>query len=143
MQAIGEPKVLKTGILKKLGGAAGGHKNWKDRFFVLSDHLYYYNSEAAYKKNPEDILGVVALNAYFCGKVENTKTFEFTVESYPRSMTCRAKSKEDMNEWIEAIMYPIKELGGEITESPDVPEEAFSAAAGGGGGAAEGQKTEE
>jgi len=30
----------------KLGGGAGGHANWKDRYCVLSDHLYYYESKS-------------------------------------------------------------------------------------------------
>ena len=42
MESIVQPEILKQGTLGKLGGGAGGHKNWKDRYFVLSDHLYYY-----------------------------------------------------------------------------------------------------
>jgi len=45
METITQPDILKQGILGKLGGGAGGHKNWKDRYFVLSDHLYYYQSK--------------------------------------------------------------------------------------------------
>ena len=45
MDTITQPDILKQGVLGKLGGGAGGHKNWKDRYFVLSDHLYYYNSK--------------------------------------------------------------------------------------------------
>jgi hypothetical protein len=46
MESIKQPDILKQGVLGKLGGGAGGHKNWKDRYFVLSDHLYYYNDQA-------------------------------------------------------------------------------------------------
>ena len=42
MESIIQPEIIKQGFLGKLGGGAGGHKNWKDRYFVLSDHLYYY-----------------------------------------------------------------------------------------------------
>lgn len=45
MESIVQPEILKQGTLGKLGGGAGGHKNWKDRYFVLSDHLYYYASK--------------------------------------------------------------------------------------------------
>lgn len=46
MESIKQPEIMKQGVLGKLGGGAGGHKNWKDRYFVLSDHLYYYNDQA-------------------------------------------------------------------------------------------------
>jgi hypothetical protein len=45
MESIVQPEILKQGVLGKLGGGAGGHKNWKDRYFVLSDHLYYFASK--------------------------------------------------------------------------------------------------
>lgn len=45
MDSIKQPEILKQGVLGKQGGGAGGHKNWKDRYFVLSDHLYYYNNQ--------------------------------------------------------------------------------------------------
>ena len=45
MESIRPAEILKQGVLGKLGGGAGGHKNWKDRYFVLSDHLYYYASK--------------------------------------------------------------------------------------------------
>ena len=45
MESIEPAKVTKEGPLGKMGGGAGGHKNWKDRYFVLSDHLYYYESK--------------------------------------------------------------------------------------------------
>lgn len=51
-EVIKPPPILKTGLLKKLGGASGGHKNWKDRFFVLSNHLAYYPSEKEYETEP-------------------------------------------------------------------------------------------
>lgn len=45
MESIKQPEILKQGVLDKLGGGAGGHKNWKARYFVLTDHLYYYNDQ--------------------------------------------------------------------------------------------------
>jgi hypothetical protein len=45
MESIKQPEILKQGVLGKQGGGAGGHKNWKDRYFVLSDHLYYYTNQ--------------------------------------------------------------------------------------------------
>ncbi len=46
MEAIRAPEIIKQSVLDKLGGGAGGHKNWKARYFVLSDHLYYYNDQS-------------------------------------------------------------------------------------------------
>jgi len=73
LEPIQKPTVIKKGVLKKLGGGGGGHKNWKDRYFVLSDHLYYYSDESAYTKGKEPT-GVVALNCYFCGVDTNNDT---------------------------------------------------------------------
>jgi hypothetical protein len=75
--------VTKEGVLSKLGGGAGGHKNWKDRFFVLSDHVYYYNSKKDFEKDPKAALGRVNLAAYFVSKTD-ADSFEFTVHAYPK-----------------------------------------------------------
>ncbi len=52
MEPITTPEILKQGVLGKLGGGAGGHKNWKERYFVFSDHLYYYESLAVSREAP-------------------------------------------------------------------------------------------
>ena len=84
MESIREPEIIKQGMLGKLGGGAGGHKNWKDRYFVLSDHLYYYNTQAAFQKEPKNPLGRVVLNSYFCSKAEDSKENEFVINAYPK-----------------------------------------------------------
>ena len=38
-------EVRKQGYLMKQGGGEGGTKNWKRRFFVLTDDLAYYENE--------------------------------------------------------------------------------------------------
>lgn len=48
MEPLHPSEPRKKGMLKKLGGAGGGHKNWKDRYFVLDDHLSYYDKQASY-----------------------------------------------------------------------------------------------
>lgn len=35
MEPVTKPVVVKQGKLSKLGGGGGGHKNWRDRWFVL------------------------------------------------------------------------------------------------------------
>ena len=92
--------MLKSGVLKKLGGGDGGHKNWKDRYFVLTDHLAYYKDWEAFQRKGEP-LGTVTLNSYFAAPVEGSTNFEFAVHAYPKSLVCRALSVSDMEEWIE------------------------------------------
>lgn len=84
MESIKEPPVLKQGVLGKLGGGAGGHKNWKDRYFVLTDHLYYYTNKAHFEKEPKNPLGRVNLNAYYVSKQDDSAEFEFCVHAYPK-----------------------------------------------------------
>jgi hypothetical protein len=78
-----EPVVEKEGVLSKLGGGAGGHKNWKDRYFVLSDHLYYYGSKAEYTADPKNPLGRVNLLSYYVSR-SDPDTHEFCVHAYPQ-----------------------------------------------------------
>jgi len=78
-----EPDIIKEGTLAKLGGGAGGHKNWKDRYFVLTDHLYYYGSKADYTKDPKSPLGRINLLSYFVARSE-PGSLEFYVHAYPK-----------------------------------------------------------
>ena len=97
-------------MLDKLGGGAGGHKNWKARYFVLSDHLYYYNDQAHFAKEPKNPLGRIALNAYFVSKTEDSASFEFTVNAYPKSLECKAHSAAEMDDWIKSLMQSLEDL---------------------------------
>ena len=83
LDSIRGHEVTKEGVLSKLGGGAGGHKNWKDRFFVVSDHVYYYNSKKDFEKDPKGALGRVNLGAYYVSKSDES-VFEFTVHAYPK-----------------------------------------------------------
>ncbi len=98
------------GILGKLGGGAGGHKNWKNRYFVLTDHLAYYTDQATFAKDPTKTLGVISLNCYFCSKVEGAESNDFQVNAYPKSLVLRAANDEERDAWIEAIMQPLEDM---------------------------------
>jgi hypothetical protein len=89
-------------VLKKLGGGDGGHKNWKDRYFVLTDHLAYYRDWDSFQRKDKP-LGIVTLNSYFAAPVEGSTNFEFAVHAYPKSLVCRASNVSDMEEWIESL----------------------------------------
>ncbi len=58
-------------------------RNWKDRYFVMSDHLYYYDSKKAYEKDPNDTLGRINLVAYYVSRTD-PDTNEFCVHAYPK-----------------------------------------------------------
>lgn len=55
-------------------------------------------------------LGRIALNAYFVSKTEDSASFEFCVNAYPKSLDCRANSASEMDEWIKVLMQPLEEL---------------------------------
>lgn len=78
-----EPEVEKEGVLSKQGGGAGGTKNWKDRYFVLTDHLYYYGSKAEYAADPQNPLGRVNLLSFYVSRSDES-THEFCVHAYPK-----------------------------------------------------------
>ena len=82
-----EPEVViaKSGYLTKQGGARGGRKNWKKRFFVLKeDCLFYYSEE-------NNLLGVMP--------VHQSRLYDFSGESRPppkfisRPFCCECKNK--------------------------------------------------
>ncbi len=89
----------------------------------------------AYTKEPKNPIGRVVLNSYFCSKSEEAATsFEFTINAYPKviyhtwlwlaplylkcafscvfvqSLTLKAGSVAEMEEWIAAVMSPLQEL---------------------------------
>lgn len=84
MESIVAHPVIKEGTLGKLGGGAGGHKNWKDRYFVLTDYLTYYTNKAAYEKDPKSPQGRITLNAYYVSRTDEADSFEFCVNAYPK-----------------------------------------------------------
>lgn len=104
----GAPAVRKMGVLTKLGGGEGGRKSWKDRFFVLTDHLAYYKNEEAYLQG-KDPLNTILLNSYYVARNDESKKFEFTVHAYPKSLTCQAASEEDLQSWLDILLEPMRE----------------------------------
>ena len=111
------------------------YRNWKDRYFVLSDHLYYYDSKKAYEKDPSDSLGRINLVAYYVSRSDPDAN-EFCLHAYPKvrlrvlsprfptrtplttacapprpqSLVCRAGSRAEMEEWVNSLMKPLRDL---------------------------------
>lgn len=96
--------IHKAGYLTKLGGAHDGKAgNWKKRYMVLKDDLFYYEDEATYQKKKE-AKGVIRLDSYFCVKKDGeNKDNEFTIFAVPKPLVCHADSKEEMDEWVEVL----------------------------------------
>ena len=96
--------VRKTGYVTKLGGAHDGKTgNWKKRFMVLKDDLYYYEDEDAYDKG-KDAKGVIQLDSYFVVKKDGeNENCEFTIFAVPKPLVCHALCREDMDSWYELL----------------------------------------
>lgn len=99
---------------------------------MLSDHLYYYDDKKSYEKNPKAPTGRVVLSAYYCSRTEDSTVFEFIVNAYPKSLTVRASSVAEMDEWIAAIMSPMATLA-KVTGDAGAASKAPAIAAGGAG----------
>jgi len=76
-----EAEVTLSGYLYKQGGAKGGFKNWKRRWFVLKEGSLYYYKDAAAK----ELLGVMPLQG-------STLLFLQTPESRPRPPMLESKN---------------------------------------------------
>jgi len=98
-----------SGWLDKLGGAHGGRKSWKRRWFVLlGTSLYYYGSpaDAACKKGrPIDFSGGVATLE------EGSGTFGFTLSwgdgGQPERLL-RASSPDERERWLAALKRAVR-----------------------------------
>lgn len=42
--------------------------------------------------------------------MDDSASFEFCVNAYPKSLVCRAHSAAEMDDWINALMAPLAEL---------------------------------
>lgn len=115
MEAIIQTPVKKSGVLQKLGGGGGGHKNWKDRFLVLREHLSYYDTRKSYEKQ-EKPRGIISLNSYYCSIVEGSSQHEFAIYSYPKSLVLRATDEDELREWVDAIMLAKDDTEMKVTE---------------------------
>lgn len=92
----------KSGYLTKQGGGEGGRKNWKKRWFVLSeDRLEYFKSESELDRP----LGVIMLSDYIAlhDDEESKKPYCFLLETIPRIYRISANTKKDMDAWMNSL----------------------------------------
>eukprot|EP01122_Echinamoeba_exundans_P000300 TRINITY_DN10274_c0_g1_i1.p1 TRINITY_DN10274_c0_g1~~TRINITY_DN10274_c0_g1_i1.p1 ORF type:complete len:684 (+),score=171.91 TRINITY_DN10274_c0_g1_i1:66-2117(+) len=109
---------LKHGYLKKQGGSEGGRKSWKKRYFVLTDEaIEYYDVVKSYE-NHQKPLGIVFLSDYvemLSGvppdadkdvkerAKKNPDYFFFALRTTGRLLWMYAKTKKEMEEWVDGI----------------------------------------
>jgi len=101
--------VWKTGWIKKRGPPkAGASFTWKQRYCVVHKlFLYYYENEKVKKYK-----GIISLERYTCVEEDDSESFSFVIKA-PKDPKAReylfsTNSKEEQNEWIEAIREAIK-----------------------------------
>lgn len=113
-------KSVLSGWLTKQGGSRGGRKNWKTRFFQLSEkHLLYFKNNKSLD-NPlgefltDDLTAVAVTN----NAMKDAHLFDLI---YPtRTVRVYAATEEDRKNWIDAINQPA-EYSGPSATSPDRP----------------------
>ena len=92
--------IIKMGYMKKLGGnKKGGDGNYRRRFMVLSDNLSYYADEETYQ-NGGAPKGKISMNAIYCPTPAPSEDHQFTLYALPYEFTCKADTKEDMDDWV-------------------------------------------
>ena len=109
-KTLADEIVVKSGYLQKLGGGDGGRQNWKKRFFVYKTKtLEYYENEKDHTAGKK-YKGVIVLDCYYAAQNETKgQDAEFSIYAYPKNMTCRGSSPQEMNEWIDILNQPGKE----------------------------------
>jgi len=81
----------------------GKHGNWKKRFMVLKDDLFYYEDEENYERSKE-AKGVIRLDSYFCVKKDgDNPEHEFTIFAVPKPLVCHAENKAELDEWFRLL----------------------------------------
>ncbi|GMH55647.1 hypothetical protein TrVE_jg9672 [Triparma verrucosa] len=97
-------EIHKQGYLTKLGGAHDGKQgNWKRRYMVLKDDLFYYEDETHFEKG-RDPKGIIRLDSFFCIKKDGENPDnEFTIFAVPKPLICHADTKEELNSWVKTI----------------------------------------
>ncbi|KAJ3436326.1 sesquipedalian [Anaeramoeba flamelloides] len=91
-----DPTIIKEGFLKKQGGTI---KNWKKRWFILTDtNFFYYKNQKSEIPKGEISLKDVKIT------ILNEKKLNFSIDATNRrTFYIRCFKKEEMNDWIEQI----------------------------------------
>lgn len=100
--------LLRWGYLTKRGGAKGGRKSWKKRWFVLAAGAGDEGHTLSYYKNEKDMktpLGVIQINGNVRTKRVSMERFE--LDSETRTYFLIAQDEEDCVEWINILDYLI------------------------------------
>ncbi|KJE90767.1 hypothetical protein CAOG_02021 [Capsaspora owczarzaki ATCC 30864] len=95
-------EVHKTGYMTKQGGA---NKNWKRRWFVLTEtQLKYFKTSDCIIDDDSDLLGQIDLNEISCVEsATNKRSFCFKLVTPDRTYFISCESDAEAAEWMSAI----------------------------------------
>jgi len=113
--SLSSNEVVLEGWLTKQGGSRGGRRNWKIRFFQLSNkHLLYFKNN----KSLGSPLGEFVCDDLTAVAVSNTAmkdAFLFDLIYPTRTVRVYAASEEDRKNWIDGINQPSEYSGPSST----------------------------
>ncbi|XP_028409734.1 pleckstrin homology domain-containing family H member 2-like [Dendronephthya gigantea] len=116
-QNLKSESLQKTGYLSKLGGRI---KNWKRRWFVLSENkLSYYKTENDVNKKA---LGQIPLEG-FCGITRIEGSLSFQIDTPKRKYYLTGESIDDIDDWLKVLQndlrkFPANHLLAQVNEKP-------------------------
>ncbi|KDO18418.1 hypothetical protein SPRG_15585 [Saprolegnia parasitica CBS 223.65] len=107
---------VKTGFLFKRGaGGLFGRKNWKPRYFELTDSTLRYYSYQKGKKKGELRLDGIGRDAIEVMPADSKKTgtskstiWRIAIQTPKRRLLLAASTEYEMNEWIYALSRVVK-----------------------------------
>eukprot|EP00736_Rhodelphis_marinus_P000260 Rmarinus@m.22836 len=125
-------KIVKSGWLTKQGGIV---RNWKERWFVLTDtHLHYYKDKEA--SAPQASISLKQCTSIKGAEEVLQKEYSFQLQTPDRTFYFVASQESEKTDWINAIGRAIIGLSSVMVEDydPNNPcsmenEQAASAAA--------------
>lgn len=109
-----------AGWLTKQGGSRGGRKNWKTRFFELSEKhlLYFKNNKSLDKPLGEFVCDDLTAVAVSSNAIKDA--FQFDLIYPTRTVRVYAITEEDRKNWIDAINQP-SEYSGPASTAKERP----------------------
>ncbi|KAK8802375.1 hypothetical protein WA588_005346, partial [Blastocystis sp. NMH] len=97
-----EEKVLIQGYVLASGPSIGFKVGQKQYYVVLTNSLYYYETEQSYVSGCKPI-GSIELNCFYISKDDTPNKFAFAIHAYPRSIQITVPNEELLNRWMDAL----------------------------------------
>ena len=108
-----QEKVLMQGYVLASGPSIGFKVGQKQYYVVLTNSLYYYETEQSYLSGCKPV-GSIELNCFYISKDETPNKFAFAIHAfaptfsaslrrYPRSIQITVANEELLNRWMDAL----------------------------------------